>query len=83
MHGGVANQRNDGLTGWSVFLDYNQNGRHDADEPITQTSTPDGFYAFAPTFDPNSGWSPVPINTPFNVQLMVPSRGRSSPLQFR
>src|SRR5262249_6033219 len=73
VQGGVANQLNDALTGWSVYLDYNRNGVHDANEPITQTSNPDGFYAFTPTFQPSTGWDPVPVNTPFDVRLIVPS----------
>jgi hypothetical protein len=70
VSGSVYNQNHDALTGWSVFLDYNQDGIWEPNEPITQTSNPDGSYAFAP--DPSTG-DPVPVNTPFDVRLIVPS----------
>jgi hypothetical protein len=73
VEGNVANQNGDALPGWSVFLDYNQDGIHEANEPIFQTSNPDGAYAFAPTFDSTTGWDPVPVDAPFDVRLIVPS----------
>jgi hypothetical protein len=79
VEGNVSNQNGDALPGWSVFLDYNQDGIHEANEPIYQTSNPDGFYAFTPTFASSTGWAPVPVNQPFNVQLIVPSPGTGDP----
>jgi hypothetical protein len=71
--GYVFNQNQDALPGWSVFLDYNRDGMREANEPIFQTSNPDGAYAFAPTFDPSTGWDPVPVDQQFDVRLIVPS----------
>jgi hypothetical protein len=79
VQGNVSNQNGDALPGWSVFLDYDGDGKHESNEPIFKTSNPDGFYAFAPTFDPSTGWKAVPVNTPFNVRLIVPSSDYADP----
>ena len=54
VQGSVANQNHDALPGWSVWLDYNRDGIREPNEPIFQTSSPDGFYAFTPTFAPST-----------------------------
>jgi hypothetical protein len=78
--GSVSNQAHDAETGWSVFLDYNGDGIREPNEPIYQTSNPDGFFAFTPTFDPRTGWDPVPVNKPFNVVLIVPAPNNFDPV---
>src|SRR5262249_8619008 len=45
VQGQVANQNNDPEGGWSVFLDYNNNGVQDPNEPGTKTDA-SGFYGF-------------------------------------
>ncbi|MEZ6118624.1 MAG: SdrD B-like domain-containing protein [Pirellulaceae bacterium] len=42
---GVWDEGENGLEGWTIYLDLNNNGEHDADEPWTKTE-PDGTYAF-------------------------------------
>jgi hypothetical protein len=79
VEGNVANQNGDALPGWQVFLDYNRDGIHEANEPIFQTRSPDGFYAFTSTFDPSTGWDPIPLDRPFDVRLVVPSPGQYVP----
>jgi hypothetical protein len=73
VFGSVSNQAHDAEAGWSVFLDYNNDGKHESNEPIEQTSNPDGAYAFTPTFDSKTGWDPVPVGKAFNVVLVVPA----------
>jgi hypothetical protein len=74
VEGDVAvQQTSDALPGWSVFLDYNNDGFREPNEPILQTSNPDGFYASTPAFAPSTGWDPVPVNKKFDVRLIVPS----------
>src|SRR5262245_19909501 len=45
VQGSIANQNGDALGGWYVYLDYNQDGIHEPNEPITQTDS-SGFYGF-------------------------------------
>jgi hypothetical protein len=78
--GSVSNQAHDAKTGWWVWLDYNRDSRRQANEPIYQTSNPDGFFAFTPTFDPSTGWDPVPVGNPFDVRLIVPAPQNFAPV---
>ncbi len=52
VEGSVANQNHDSITGWTLYLDYNRDGQREPNEPSAITSSPDGFYAFTPTFAP-------------------------------
>jgi hypothetical protein len=72
VQGSVSNQNFAVLPGWSVFLDYNRDGIREPNEPLLTTNSA-GAFAFTPTFDPSTGWDPVPLNTPFDVRLLVPS----------
>jgi hypothetical protein len=78
--GSVSNQNDDAKTGWSVWLDYNQDNKRQDNEPIYQTSNPGGFYAFTPTFDPKTGWGPVPTGKDFDVRLIVPAPNNFDPV---
>ena len=84
VQGQVANQNGDPEGGWEVFLDYNRNGVQDPNEPGTQTNA-GGFYSFTRTFS-TPGVDPVPVDTPFNVQLTaaqprITSSSRTTPSQ--
>jgi hypothetical protein len=53
VQGQITNQSNDPEGGWSVFLDYNNNGVQDPGEPSTTTNNA-GYYSFDRTFgDPD------------------------------
>jgi hypothetical protein len=63
----VTNQNGDPEGGWTVFLDYNNNGVQDANEPITTTNSA-GFYSFTPKFT-DLGPAPVAL-TGFNQDVV-------------
>ena len=71
VQGEIANQNHDGLGGWSIYLDYNQDGKIEPNEPVIQTNST-GFYGFTPTFT-GPGIDPVPVGKPFDVRVEVPS----------
>ena len=49
VEGRVTNQSTDPEGGWSVFLDYNNNGVQDPGEPSTTTNSA-GYYSFTQSF---------------------------------
>ena len=71
VQGIVQNQNGTPKAGWTVYLDLNNDGTRDANDPSVVTNA-DGFYSFLQ--------SSVPANKPFHVHLVVPAPGNYNPV---